>query len=99
MITPEIAAQEGITGTTGALVREVAAGGPAAEAGLKQGDVVIAVNGQGVDEQNDLRARVANFKPNDEITLTVVKGTPPPGRSARHEGQIGRASRRAVIQF
>jgi membrane-associated protease RseP (regulator of RpoE activity) len=75
MITPEIAAQEGITGTTGALVREVPAGGPAEQAGLKQGDVVIAVNGQAVDEQNDLRARVANFKPNDEITLTVVKGT------------------------
>jgi S1-C subfamily serine protease len=75
MITPEIGAQEGITGTTGALVREVTAGGPAAQAGLKQGDVVIAVNGQAVDEQNDLRARVANFEPNDEITLTVVKGT------------------------
>jgi membrane-associated protease RseP (regulator of RpoE activity) len=75
MITPEIAAQEGITGTTGALVREVVADGPAAQAGLKQGDVVIAVNGQPVDEKNDLRARVAEFKPDDEVTLTVVKGT------------------------
>jgi serine protease Do len=75
MITPEIAAQEGITGTTGALVREVAADGPAAKAGLKQGDVVIAVNGQPVDEANDLRARVAAFEPDDEITLTVVQGT------------------------
>jgi membrane-associated protease RseP (regulator of RpoE activity) len=75
MITPEIAAQEGITGTTGALVREVTADGPAAKAGLKAGDVVIAVNGQPVDEQNDLRARIATLKPNDEVTLTVVKGT------------------------
>ena len=75
MITPEIAAQEGITGTTGALVREVPAGGPAAQAGLKPGDVVIAVNGQPVDDKNDLRTRVADFKPGDEITLTIVKGT------------------------
>lgn len=75
MITPEIAAQEGITGTTGALVREVATDGPAAKAGLKQGDVVIAVDGQPLDEDNDLRARVATFKPNDEVTLTIVKGT------------------------
>jgi membrane-associated protease RseP (regulator of RpoE activity) len=74
-ITPALAAQEGITGTTGALVREVAADGPAAQAGLKQGDVITAVNGKAVDAQNDLRARVAEFKPNDEITLTVVKGT------------------------
>jgi S1-C subfamily serine protease len=75
MITPEIAAQEGITGTTGALVREVAADGPAAQAGLAAGDVVIAVNGQPVNDQNDLRSRVAAFQPNDTITLTLVKGT------------------------
>jgi membrane-associated protease RseP (regulator of RpoE activity) len=75
MITPDIAAQENITGTTGALVREVATDGPAAQAGLKAGDVVIAVNGQPVDDNNDLRSRVAAFKPNDEITLTVTKGT------------------------
>jgi S1-C subfamily serine protease len=87
MITPEIAAQEGITGTTGALVREVVADGPAAQAGLKQGDVVVAVNGQSVDEQNDLRARVANFKPNDEITLTVVKGTAN-GPSNKHDVKV-----------
>jgi|GEM_PF-1442952 len=76
MITPDIAAQENITGTAGALVREVAAAGPAAQAGLKAGDVVIAVNGQPVNDQNDLRSRVAAFKPSDEITLTIVKGTP-----------------------
>jgi len=75
MITPTLAAQEGITGTTGALVREVVADGPAAQAGLKQGDVIIAVNRNPVDANNDLRSRVAEFKPNDEITLTVVKGT------------------------
>jgi len=74
IITPTVAAQEGITGTTGALVREVMADGPAAQAGLKPGDVIIAVNGQPVDEQNDLRSRVAEFKPEAEITLTVVKG-------------------------
>jgi S1-C subfamily serine protease len=75
MITPTVATQEGITGTTGALVREVVADGPAAQAGLKQGDVIIAVNGKAIDDKNDLRSRVAEFKPNDEITLTVVKGT------------------------
>lgn len=98
MITPEIAAQEGITGTTGALVREVVADGPAAQAGLKQGDVVVAVNGQSIDEQNDLRARVADFKPNDEITLTVVKGTAN-GPSNKHDVKVKLGERPAEQSF
>jgi membrane-associated protease RseP (regulator of RpoE activity) len=75
IITSDVAAQEGITGTTGALVREVVTGGPAAQAGLKPGDVITAVNGKAVDDTNDLRSRVAEFKSGDEITLTIVKGT------------------------
>jgi serine protease Do len=74
-ITPELAAGEAITGTTGALIRSVVADGPAAKAGLKAGDVIAAINGQAVDEQNDLRSRVAEFKAGDEITLTIVTGT------------------------
>jgi membrane-associated protease RseP (regulator of RpoE activity) len=98
MITPEVAAQEGITGTTGALVREVAADGPAAQAGLKQGDVIVAVNGQPVDDQNDLRTRVAAFKPNDEITLTVVKGTAN-GPTDQHEVKVKLGERAAEQSF
>ena len=98
MITPDIAAQEGITGTTGALVREVAAGSPAEQAGLKQGDVVTAVNGQPVDNQNDLRTRVSNFKPNDEITLTVVKGTAN-GPTDRHDVKVKLGERSAAQSF
>ncbi len=74
-LTPEVAASENMTGTTGALIKSVVAGSPAAQAGLKAGDVVIAVNGQAVDNNNDLRARVAQLKPNDKITLTIVTGT------------------------
>ncbi len=98
MITPQIAAQEGITGTTGALVREVVADGPAAKAGLKQGDVVIAVNGQLINSQNDLRTRVAAFKPNDEITLTVVKGTAT-GPTGQHDVKVTLGERPAAQSF
>ncbi|HTP08278.1 MAG TPA: PDZ domain-containing protein [Anaerolineae bacterium] len=98
MITPEIAAQEGITGTTGALVREVVADGPAAKAGLKAGDVVTAVNGQPVNDQNDLRTRVATFKPNDEITLTVVKGTAN-GPTDQHDVKVTLGERPAEQSF
>ncbi len=75
MLTPDIAASEGITGTQGALLGSVVAGGPAAAAGLNQGDAITAVNGKPVDDNNDLVSRVAVYKANDEVHLTVVKGT------------------------
>ncbi len=74
-LTPEVAASENMTGTTGALIKSVVADSPAAKAGLKAGDVVVAVNGQAVDSNNDLRARVAQLKPNDKVTLAIVTGT------------------------
>ncbi len=98
MITPDIAAQEGITGTTGALVREVAAGGPAEQAGLKQGDVIVAVNGQTVDNQNDLRTRVSGLKPNDEVTLTIVKGTAN-GPTDQHDVKVKLGEKPAAQSF
>lgn len=42
MLTPDIAASEGITGTQGALLGSVVPGSPAAEAGLSKGDVITA---------------------------------------------------------
>jgi membrane-associated protease RseP (regulator of RpoE activity) len=75
MITPQVAASEALTGTTGALIRSVVSDSPAAKAGLQAGDVITAVDGQAVDEQNDLRSRIQDYKAGDEVTLTVVKGT------------------------
>ncbi|MBM3295950.1 MAG: trypsin-like serine protease, partial [Candidatus Aminicenantes bacterium] len=47
----------------GALINSVTAGGPAEKAGLKPYDVVIEVNGQPVENANDLRLKVADIAP------------------------------------
>jgi S1-C subfamily serine protease len=98
IITPEVAAREAITGTTGALIRSVVTDGPAAKAGLKAGDVITAVNGQAVDEQNDLRRRVAEFKAGDAITLTIVTGTPH-GPIDQRDVKVTLGERLATQQF
>jgi membrane-associated protease RseP (regulator of RpoE activity) len=72
MITPALQATEGLTGTTGAIIRSVVSGSPADQAGLKTGEVITAVDGQPVDANNSLLDRVQAHQPGDEITLTVV---------------------------
>lgn len=47
---------------------------PAAKAGLKVGDVVIAVDGQLVSNIDDLVSTVAEYLPGDEVPFVVVRG-------------------------
>ena len=63
-----------ITNGTGAAVGAVTAGGPAATAGLKAGDVVTAVDGKPIEGSADLVAAIAAKAPGDQITLTVKRG-------------------------
>ena len=63
------------TGTTGAAVGSVAAGGPAASAGLKAGDTVTAIDGKQITGSSDLVAAIAARAPGDRIGLTVRRGS------------------------
>ena len=54
-------------------VAAVTPGGPADKAGLKQGDVITAINGQPTLSLADLQEVLAGLKPGDIATLTVVQ--------------------------
>jgi putative serine protease PepD len=49
----------------------IAAGSPAAKAGLQAGDIITAVNGTHVGSVNQFVATVANYAPGDTVTLSV----------------------------
>lgn len=49
-------------------------GGPADKAGLKQNDVITAVDNKKVDQSHSLTSRLSPHKPGDRVTLTVVRG-------------------------
>jgi len=72
-VTPEIASSLGIKDGKGALVAEVVPNGPAAKAGFEQGDIVTAINGQAIDDANDLTRKVASVPAGQTATLSVAR--------------------------
>ena len=72
-LSPDLAASLGLSDQHGALVSGVEPGGPAAKAGLKQGDVVVALNGTPVTDANLLRNRIAASTPGTSVALEVLR--------------------------
>ena len=58
-VTPEIAESLGLKRPSGALVANLLAAGPAARAGIKTGDVIVAIDGTVVDDPNSFDYRFA----------------------------------------
>jgi S1-C subfamily serine protease len=56
----------------GALIESVAAGSPAEKAGLKQGDLILSVDGTAVDVRNGLGDLVSARKVGETVTLAVT---------------------------
>ena len=57
----------------GAVVMEVHPGGPAAEAGIKEGDVIVAFDDTPVADPDELTALVTQVKPGTRVTVDVVR--------------------------
>jgi S1-C subfamily serine protease len=62
-------------GTPGATLADVTAGGPAAAAGLKTGDVVTQLGDAKVQNANDLVAAIAAHHPGDKVAITVERSS------------------------
>jgi len=59
---------------SGAVIGTVRAGGPAAAAGLKSGDVITAIDGHPILNANKLTAAVSSHSPGDTLKITVTRG-------------------------
>jgi putative serine protease PepD len=68
---PYLGIRVGDTGN-GAYVGTVTAGGPAAKAGLKVGDVITAIDGKPTPTADELGTVLAGFKPGQTVTLKVT---------------------------
>jgi serine protease Do len=63
----------GVPKGTGEVVRTVVPGGPAAQAGLQQGDVIVKINGQQVTQDQTVSYLVANQKVGAKIPLEIIR--------------------------
>ena len=70
-IPSEEAANMGVTQGPGVVVYQVQSGSGADRAGIRQGDVITALNGTAINEPNTFRNLIANTAPGSEVTLTV----------------------------
>jgi len=99
-VTPEIADSLKMKQAVGALVADVTAGGPAAAAGVKSGDVVLRFNGRKIGAMRDLprivaetpvgaKAKVELWRDGETVTVTVALGRLEEGEEIAEEGGPG----------
>jgi serine protease Do len=72
-IDEDTASSLGLAESSGALINEVTAGGPAAAAGLKNGDAILALNGEKITDSRDLARKVATHTPNSKVDVKVLR--------------------------
>jgi S1-C subfamily serine protease len=65
----------GLPEADGLLVRGVAEDGPAAKAGIAEGDLIVSTGGKPLRDADELHAALDGLKKGASLTLTVLRGT------------------------
>ncbi|MCK6620918.1 MAG: Do family serine endopeptidase [Calditrichaceae bacterium] len=70
-VTDNVARAVGLARPGGALIQGVTPGSPAGEVGMRQGDVVLKVEGEEVVSVNDLQTKIARHYPGETVRVTI----------------------------
>ncbi|MBO0734367.1 MAG: DegQ family serine endoprotease [Methylocapsa sp.] len=83
IVSHEIADSLGLERPAGALVADISAGGPAAEAGLRRGDLITAIDGQAVEDPEALGYRLATKPLGGTATFAFLRDGKPSSTTIR----------------
>lgn len=72
-VTADMTQSLGLTRPQGAVVTRVFPNSPAARAGIKSGDVIIAVDGRDVDDYQAMRFRIATAPLQKEVPVSIIR--------------------------
>ena len=84
-VDADIAESFGLKEVRGAIITLVQEDSSARKAGLKEDDVIVAVDGRGVDDFQDLRNTVGLRRPGDTVELTIIRD----GRTQKLSATLG----------
>ncbi len=73
-VTEQIASENDLPVDHGVYLQGVAAGGPAADAGLRVGDILLGLDGQEINAENTLTEVLFAHQPGETVTVTVQRG-------------------------
>ena len=85
-LTPQQAIREGIPYTPGQRIGTVLPNLPAAEAGLREGDIITGINGTRIEDESTFTLLLRQNDPGDRVTLTVRRN----GQEREFEVTLGR---------
>jgi hypothetical protein len=87
-LTVQLGDYFGVEDGEGALIEEVNADTPAAEAGLQAGDVIVQIDDEKIDDVADVTSYLRDKDPGDEVAVTVLRK----GKDKTFEVKLGETS-------
>ncbi len=72
-ITPQSAAENNLPSREGVIVTDVTPGSPAANAGLRQSDIILAIDDNKIDEEHSLRGILFKYQIGAQVTLQIMR--------------------------
>jgi Do/DeqQ family serine protease len=91
-VTSEMAKSKGLKSAEGVYVSGISANGAAKEAGIREGDIIIAIDGETTRTSSELQEKIVNnHKPGDKVKVTVLRDGEEKNFEVRLKNQDGKA--------